>query len=355
MGKKLVTFIIILTSLLILNIKTDTATAQVTGVIVDPSLIEFYTNATGQQFTIAVKIVNVVNLYGFDIQFKWDTKYLEYVSRSVRVPKDDYPDGVLYKPILPIKDEVNTTAGTYWIAIASMWPAPTFNGSGTAFTMTFRVKYHPVQPEPDANITLELYSTELAAIGGNPIPHYRQNGKVILYALPAPVQKHDIAVLSVNPLKTIVGQGYTMNINVTVANQGDYTETFNITIYANTNPIETKQITLTKGASTTITYTWNTTSFNKGNYTLWAYAWPVPGETYTADNTLVDGWVVVAMPGDINADGIVDIFDCVKIALAFGAKPHDPNWDPNSDIDNSHLTDIFDLVIVAIHFGETDP
>jgi hypothetical protein len=65
--------------------------------------------------------------------------------------------------------------------------------------------------------------------------------------------------------------------------------------------------------------------------------------------------VVVAMPGDINADGIVDIFDCVKIALAFGAKPHDPNWDPNSDIDNSHLTDIFDLVIVAIHFGETDP
>jgi hypothetical protein len=90
---------------------------------------------------------------------------------------------------------------------------------------------------------LELYSTELAAIGGNPIPHYRQNGKVILYALPAPVQKHDIAVLSVNPLKTIVGQGYTMNINVTVANQGDSTETFNATIYINTTTIETRQIT----------------------------------------------------------------------------------------------------------------
>jgi hypothetical protein len=59
-GKKLVTFIIILTSLLILNIKIDTTIAQVTGVIVDPSLIEFHTNATGQQFTIAVKIVNVV-------------------------------------------------------------------------------------------------------------------------------------------------------------------------------------------------------------------------------------------------------------------------------------------------------
>jgi hypothetical protein len=185
MGKKLVTFIIILTLLLILNIKIDTTIAQVTGVIVDPSLIEFHTNATGQQFTIAVKIVNVVNLYGFDIQFKWDTKYLEYVNRSVRVPKDDYPDGVLWKPILPIKDEVNTTGGTYWIAIASTWPAPTFNGSGTVFTTTFKVKYHPAQTT--ANITLELYSTDLAAYGGNPIPHYRQNGIVILYALSPPV------------------------------------------------------------------------------------------------------------------------------------------------------------------------
>jgi hypothetical protein len=281
--------------------------------------------------------------------------YLEYVSRSVRVPKDDYPDGVLYKPILPIKDEVNTTAGTYWIAIASMWPAPTFNGSGTVFTMTFRVKYHPVQPEPDANITLELYSTELAAIGGNPIPHYRQNGKVILYALPAPVQKHDIAVLSVNPLKTIVGQGYTMNINVTVANQGDFTETFNATIYINTTPIETKQITLTNGASKTITYTWNTTSFNKGNYTLWAYAWPVPGETDTADNTFIDGLVIISIPGDINADTYVNVKDAVLLGAAFGSKPGDQSWNPNADINNDGFINVKDAVILGANFGKTDP
>jgi hypothetical protein len=119
--------------------------------------------------------------------------------------------------------------------------------------------------------------------------------------------------------------------------------------------IGTQTVTLESGASTTLTFTWNTTGFAKGNYTLWAYAWPVLGETDTADNTFVDGWVVVAMPGDINADGIVDIFDCVRIALAFSATPHDPNWDPNADIDNSNLIDIFDLVIVAIHFAETDP
>ena len=360
-GKKLVTFIIILTSLLILNIKTDTTIAQVTGVIVDPSLIEFHTNATGQQFTIAVKIVNVVNLYGFDIQFKWDTKYLEYVSRSVRVPKDDYPDGVLYKPILPIKDEVNTTAGTYWIAIASTWPAPTFNGSGTAFTMTFRVKYHPVQPEPDANITLELYSTELAAYGGNPIPHYRQNGKVILYALPAPV--HDIAVLSVNPLKTIVGQGYTMQINVTVANQGDYMETFNVTVYANTTEIETKQVTLTNGASTILTFAWDTSGFAYGNYTVRAYASPVQGETDTADNTGAGAEQVhVGVPGNVwgnqnpppTYDDVCNMRDVTYLILHFNTMPTSPNWDPNTDVNNDGVCNMRDITIAILNFNKRE-
>jgi hypothetical protein len=159
----------------------------------------------------------------------------------------------------------------------------------------------------------------------------------------------------ITTLKTVVGQGYTININVTIANQGDITETFNVTLSANTTAVGTKQITVPRGTSTNLAFTWNTTGFAKGNHAIWAYAWPVLGETDTDDDTLVDGWVVVAMPGDINADGIVDIFDCVRIALAFSATPHDPNWDPNSDIDNSNLIDIFDLVIVAIHFAETDP
>jgi len=268
------------------------------------------------------------------------------------VPKDDYPDGILWKPIMPIKDDVNTTAGTYWIAIASMWPAPSFNGSGTAFTMTFRVKYHPVQPEPDANITLELYSTELAARGGDPIPHYRQNGKVILHALAA---SHDIAVTSVHPMKTIVGQGYTMNINVTVANQGDFTETFNVTLYVNTTVIQTRQVTLANKASITLTFTWDTNGFVKGNYTIWAYACPVQGETDIENNTWIDGIVTVTIPGDVDGDRDVDIFDVVKITAIYTTKLGDPRFNPNSDIDNDEKITIFDVVICTSHYAQKDP
>jgi len=154
-----------------------------TVVKVDPPLVEYYSNAVGNEFTIAVKIIDVANLYGFDIRFRWNTTFLDYVSHSVRIPRDTYTDGVLWDPVLEVKNEVNTTAGTYWVAYSSMHPAPSFNGSGTFFTMTLRVKYHPVEPEPTANIQLELYSTDLVHKNASSITHSRENGTVILHAI----------------------------------------------------------------------------------------------------------------------------------------------------------------------------
>jgi len=77
-----------------------------------------------------------------------------------------------------------------------------------------------------------------------------------------------------------------MHINVTVENQGDLTETFNMTLYANTTAINQTEITLTSGTSTTITLTWNTTAFAKGNYTISAYATPFQGKQTLQITTL---------------------------------------------------------------------
>jgi hypothetical protein len=163
-------------------------------------------------------------------------------------------------------------------------------------------------------------------------------------------------VLSVNPLKTIVGQGYTMNINVTVANQGDYTETFNITIYANTTAIQTIQATLANKVSTTITFTWNTAGFVKGNYTLWAYAWPVRGETNFEDNTLVNGRVLVTIPGDVVAPYFeVDIFDVTAICVCYDQKIGDPLYQPDYDTNSDGIIDIYDLTTACVTYGQKDP
>ena len=177
-----------------------------------------------------------------------------------------------------------------------------------------------------------------------------------LIKLAPPTYIHDIAVTNVVPSKTVVGQGYSLNINVTATNQGDYTETFDVTVYANTTIIETKEVTLTNGVSTTLTFfIWNTTGLAKGNYTISAYAWPVPGETDLDDNTLTDGIVTVTIPGDVDADFDVDLYDAVNLLVRYGAKAGQPQYDPNCDIDGDGDIDLYDAVILLAHYGQKYP
>jgi len=161
------------------------------------------------------------------------------------------------------------------------------------------------------------------------------------------------AITHITPCKSVVGKGYSLPINVTVQNQGTLEETFNFTLYVNTTAIASQTITLASGEYTTIAGMWNTSSFAMGNYTIWAHVSPVPYETYTADNTMNEGWISISILGDLNADGTVDIFDIATVALAFSSTPNDPNWIPVADVNGDGIVDIFDIVVVALHFGET--
>jgi hypothetical protein len=150
----------------------------------EPSLIEFHENSVNRTFTVAVKMVNVTNLYGFDIRLRWNTTFLEYVNHTACIPRNTYADGSLYGPILPLENVADQTTGIYWIAYSSIIPAPSFNGSGTIFVITFRVKHHPLEPEPTVNLTLELYVTELADRNANSINHDVEHCTVTLYQIP---------------------------------------------------------------------------------------------------------------------------------------------------------------------------
>ena len=174
------------------------------------------------------------------------------------------------------------------------------------------------------------------------------------YPLMSPIVFHDIAITNVSASKTVVGQGFPVNINVNAQNQGKFTETFNITAYTNTTAIATN-ITLTSGNSTTVTFVWNTTGVAKGNHTIRAEATQLPDETDLGDNTLEDGWIVVTLVGDINADWKVDIEDVFSIALCYGTSVGQPGYDPNLDVNGDEKTDIEDIFTAAIHYGETDP
>jgi len=171
----------------------------------------------------------------------------------------------------------------------------------------------------------------------------------------------DIGITNITTSKILVGQGYNLNVNIKITNYGISSETFNVTVYANTTVIALlTDITLSTRNSTTITFTWNTAGFAKGNYTIKAVAEALPGETDTTDNTLTDGWVLVTIPGDINADQKVNILDCIILANHFGhtnGNGHTPSteeWQKclNSDINSDNKVNILDCIILAGHFGQ---
>jgi len=182
---------------------------------------------------------------------------------------------------------------------------------------------------------------------------------------------HDVAIKGVKPFKTVVAQGYSVSIAVTTKNYGDFSEAFNVTAYANVTIIETREITLASGNSTTIILTWNTSGIARGNYTITAEATPVPEETDTLDNKFKDGWIAIAILGDINADGKVNIKDIAPVARAYGANeitdPEDPRYgeywhdppcnycphDPILDLDGNGEIKMKDVATVAKEFGKT--
>jgi len=170
---------------------------------------------------------------------------------------------------------------------------------------------------------------------------------------------HDIKVTDISPFKTVVGQKYLCPINVTVLNEGDFTETFDLTLYAFTmlpeTPIETKTVSdLLSGEKRTISFIWNTTGWSRGNYTIRAYAWPVLGETDTEDNTFTDGWVKVVIPGNVNGDTIVDMKDITAILRAYGTTPGQPKWNSNCDVNGDGIVDMKDVTIALRNYGKTE-
>jgi parallel beta-helix repeat protein len=62
--------------------------------------------------------------------------------------------------------------------------------------------------------------------------------------------------------------------------------------------------------------------------------------------------IIVPLFGDINKDGVVDIFDAIKLAAAFGSTPPSPKWNPEADINTDAVVNIFDAIILSNNFGK---
>ena len=209
--------------------------------------------------------------------------------------------------------------------------------SGTYMSAPFVAGVAALVWSVNPNLTLSQVRTILRStaddLGPSGFDFYYGYGRVNAWkAVKSAISSRDISLTAITPNKNIVGQGFTVNIKVNVTNLGETAENFNVSLYANSTKIQTTTLTLNAGESTSITFTWNTTGYAKGNHTIMAYLELLPNEQDASNNMIYfNKPVTITMPGDINAYGKCDMRDIISAAMAFGASQGNGRWNPNAD------------------------
>ena len=352
MFKKTAIIIIILTFLsstmfpLITKGENNTTIVQL-----DPSTITI--TEIGEIFSLNVTIVNVTGLCAWDFKLYYRNSILSCLDATEGPFLETGGDTWWAENIT---DSYNSTHGRARFGCSLLGQVPGVNGSGVLANITFQAK-------GGGDTLLHFDDTRLYDCGTPPhlIEHEAIDGEV--YG-----KIHDVAVINVVSSKAgcpgvgdgvpypVLCQGRTAEVNVTAENQGNNTESFDVTVYANDSIIQTFTVTnLDPSNQETRTVIWNATGWAKGNYTIKAVADQVTGEIDLGDNTFIDKWVVVVHPGDLDNSGEVDITDVVMVTGIYRAKIGDPEYNACRDVVEDGEIDISDVVAVTGHYREKDP
>jgi len=165
------------------------------------------------------------------------------------------------------------------------------------------------------------------------------------------VKQYAIAT-EISAAKTVAGRGANVSISANVTNYGEATGALNFTLYANTTVIGTNVIPfLPSGSTATLPFTWNTSGLGYGNYFINATIDLISGEPSSAIK-IVGCWIPLSIPGDLNGDFDVDIYDAVRLVGAYNSHVGEPRFFANADLDEDGDVDIYDVVILAGNYGE---
>ncbi len=143
----------------------------------------------------------------------------------------------------------------------------------------------------------------------------------------AVIKVHDVAIVSMEVYPPFVPRGELIYINVTVENLGTFSETFNVTVYADRNvgdvhvDIGNETVSLDREDSTLLEFVWNTTDVPYGTYYITAEA-VLPEDYDPTDNVAVAKVGGVSVPFHEPKEVFVllsSLVSSILAAVAFGA------------------------------------
>ncbi|MEM2738735.1 MAG: CARDB domain-containing protein [Candidatus Bathyarchaeia archaeon] len=292
--------------------------------IFDPSLVPCTT------FSINITIDDVGDLKTCRFNLTYNSNVLRFVGLTVYTVQNQAPS------VKIIQDD---EAGYLWIRLTYPNNITTFNPLPLA-RITFHVDAFGTSP-------LNLTDTYITDILGQAIAHEAHHGYFASVI-------RDVAIIDIKAPSNWTYQGWIIRINVTVKNEGDLPETFNVKAFYNETLIGVILVeNLPSNETVTITFNWDTKSTPPcRNYVLSAQAGPVPYETDLTDNSLIGPTIKVRLLGDVNGDGIIDMTDIGIACSAFGSNPLHPRWNPDVDINQDNKIDLEDIGLMAMKFGK---
>jgi hypothetical protein len=302
---------------------------------IDPPLIVDQSMKPSDLFQIDVKVANVSNLYDFEFTLLYDTNVLNGLG-IITFP---FGNSTTFTTELLLND----TAGKIWVKVQYYPPAEplTTLSPVTILRIFFQVQSRGATP-------LDLTDTSLSDYYGNEITHMTKDGYISIL-------RRDVAVIQVIPDFTEVYKGWTIKINVTAKNLGEIAETFNVTLFFNSNKAGVKNVTaLAPNNTIVLTFLFNTNQIwlePCHNYTVSAEASEVPYEIDTTNNKLEDGQVHIKLMGDINGDRYVNAADAILLGQVFGTKIGNPRYSPNADLNQDGYINAKDVILMGINFG----
>jgi len=216
---------------------------------------------------------------------------------------------------------------------------------------------------PSANVTLNfVWDTS----GVAPCYRYNITGKASIIPYETDVADNvfvdgsvklfspDVAIVNVVASTNATYVGRLVYINVTAENQGVISESFNVSAYYDAQLIGSVVVSdLAPGANITLGFVWDTSGALPCHwYNITGKASIIPYETDVADNVFVDGSVKIKMLGDLNGDGIINIYDLRILAKAYGSKSGDARWNEDADLYKDGKINIYDLIYIGRNYGK---
>jgi len=291
----------------------------------------------GMSFILNVDVENVTDLYAFDARLYFNTTLLQAVQLDegsfLRSGGDTFV----------VKNVINVTEGYVRFASTLLSAEYGVNGTGTLFSVAFATTVGVI-----GNCSVTFGNTVLSDSQAYPIDHAKQGGIVVVCEVqtiehPVTVNQTEHIIQTVSSSTVSTGEDF-------VYNDTEKTLTFNVTGPPNTQgfcdvaiPKELMSGTfaiLVNGAAVAYSQTENAT------HCFLHF-------TYNHSTDHIE--IVLTIPGDLNGDRKVDIFDLVIVAVAYDSMPGAPHWNALADTRKDNLIDIFDVVVVAKEFGKEYP